>query len=186
MTDLLENINQRHAAQFTAAYNAGSRKFDMMGGRRSGKSYFIEQFLLTRVLSGMSVNVATMTAEQGRLGAYEDCKTILASMPAGLQQYYEVMKNPREIVCKSTPNGRSGRGHFKSFQDAETAKGIACDWVFINEANKFSLQQYYDLAANARKGVILDYNPQGRFWVDDLNVTPLQCSKEILVLRNLS
>lgn len=161
------------------AKRRGVTPIALQGARRASKTYTVCQFLLVQMLTEGDVCVfASMTNEQGRLGAYEDCKTILASMPAGLQQYYEVMKNPREIVCKSTPNGRSGRGHFKSFQDAETAKGIACDWVFINEANKFSLQQYYDLAANARKGVILDYNPQGRFWVDDLNVKPLKCSWE--------
>lgn len=149
----------------------------LQGARRSSKTYTICQFLLVQMLTEGDVCVfASMTNEQGRLGAYEDCKTILESMPAGISQYFDVMKTPREINCKSTPNGRQGRATFKSFSDAETAKGVACDWVFINEANKFSLQQYYDLAANARKGVIMDYNPQERFWVDKLDVTPLRCS----------
>ena len=56
---------------------------------------------------------------------------------------------------------------FRSYQDAETAKGGACDWVFINEGNKFSKQQYLDLSANARKGVIVDFNPNKHFWVEE-------------------
>lgn len=155
----------------------GTTPIALQGARRASKTYTVCQFLLIQMLTEGDVCVfASMTNEQGRLGAYEDCKTILSNSPAGLQQYFEILKSPREIICKSTPNGRSGRGHFKSFADAETAKGVACDWVFINEANKFSLQQYYDLAANARKGVILDYNPQARFWVDDLHVKPLKCT----------
>jgi copper chaperone CopZ len=69
-------------------------------------------------------------------------------------------------------NGRSGRsggrrGEDGDFDDPETAKGSACDWVFMNEANKFTLQQYLDLAANARKGVVIDYNPNQHFCIDD-------------------
>lgn len=155
----------------------GVTPLKLQGARRASKTYSICQFLLFQILEEGDVCVfASMTNEQGRLGAYEDCKTILANSPAGFRQYFEVMKSPREIVCRSTPGGRSGVAHFKSFQDAETAKGVACDWVFINEANKFSLQQYYDLAANARKGVILDYNPQQKFWSEDVGGALLQCT----------
>lgn len=78
-------------------------------------------------------------------------------------------KSPRKITCKrnNTSSGRSGVLEFASFDDPERAKGSACDWVFINEANKFTLQQYLDLAANARKGVVIDYNPNNHFWIDD-------------------
>lgn len=149
----------------------------LQGARRASKTYTTCQFLLTQMLQYGDVCVfASMTNEQGRLGAYEDCKTILSNMPKGVAQWYEVKKSPREIACLNVVGGRSGRAHFKSFADAETAKGVACDWVFINEANKFSLQQYYDLAANARKGVILDYNPQVHFWVEQLGVEPLKCT----------
>lgn len=159
------------------AKDTGKNVVALQGARRASKTYTVCQFLLIQMLTEGDVCVfASMTNEQGRLGAYEDCKTILSNAPAGLQQYFETLKSPREIQCKSTPNGRCGVGYFKSFQDPETAKGVACDWVFINEANKFTLQQYYDLAANARKGVILDYNPQAKFWVDELHVKPLKCT----------
>lgn len=159
----------------------GKRRGDhimaLQGARRASKTYTACQFLLVQMLTEGDVCVfASMTSEQGRKGAYEDCKTILRDMPVGISQYFETLKTPREIHCKSTPNGRAGVAYFSSFQDPETAKGVACDWVFINEANKFTLQQYYDLAANARKGVILDYNPQAHFWVEDLKVKPLKCT----------
>lgn len=161
MIDLLENINQRHAAQFTAAYNAGSRKFDMMGGRRSGKSYFIEQFLLTRVLSGMSVNVATMTAEQGRLGAYADISDILAASPNYVDKF-EITRSPREVRHKYS----RGRMFFNSYDNGEKAKGIACDWLWMNEGNNFTEQQYIDLSASVRCGVIVDRNPNSECFTE--------------------
>ena len=80
-----------------------------------------------------------------------------------------MFKSPRRIVCKrnNTTSGREGVLEFASFDDPETAKGTVCDWVFMNEANKFTYQQYLDLAANARKGVICDFNQNKHFWIED-------------------
>ena len=147
----------------------------LQGGRRSGKTYTIMQWLLVQVVNeGDTVVVASMTQDQGKAGAYDDLKTILRSASfSAFNPYFDILKSPREVNAKAPKRGRLGGLSFRSFQDPETAKGGACDWVFINEANKFTLQQFYDLQANARKGVILDYNPQEHFWVEDIGVTPL-------------
>lgn len=158
-------INKKIATYFRERIAQNKNTFVLCGGRRSGKTYFACQFLLGRVSLGESVNVASMTMEQGRLGAYADCKTIIQ---ANYEQWFEVQKSPRQINAKfKAENGKKGTMFFNSYQDAETAKGIACDWLFINEANNFSKQQYTDLMANVRKGVIIDYNPNILFWVDD-------------------
>lgn len=141
----------------------------LQGARRAGKTYTIMQWLLLNVYNDGDVCVvASMTNEQGRRGAYEDAKNILQSW-GGFSSLFTVFKSPRRIECErnNTTSGRAGVIEFASFDDPETAKGTACDWVFINEANKFTRQQYLDLAANARKGVILDYNPNNRFWIED-------------------
>lgn len=104
-----------------------------------------------------------MTAEQGRLGAYSDCKNIIAKEPY-FEAVFEVLTSPREIRHKF--NG--SKIFFHSYNNSETAKGIACDFLYINEANNFSLQQYWDLMANVRRGVFLDYNPNCKFWITDL------------------
>lgn len=159
------------------AKRKGRTPVKLRGARRASKTWTVCQWLLMQMLTEGDVCVfAAMTNDQGRLGAKEDCTNIINGMPAGLAQYYEIQKSPSQIICRSTPNGRHGVGIFKSFSDSETAKGVACDWVFINEANKFTYQQYLDLSANARKGVILDYNPNGRFWVDDLPNKELLCT----------
>lgn len=152
----------------------------LQGARRAGKTYTICQWLLLQAYNEGDVCViASMTNEQGRRGAYEDCTTILNSWGA-FGDLFEVFKSPRRIVCKrtNTTSGRAGVLEFASFDDPETAKGAACDWVFMNEGNKFTRQQYLDLAANARKGVIVDYNPNQHFWIED-ETTPadvLLCS----------
>ena len=161
MTDLLTNINQKHAHAFTSAYDTGVRRFDFMGGRRSGKSYFIEQFLLSRVLAGMVVNVATMTDTQGRLGAYADVCDILHASP-NFNRRFEITKSPREVRDTRT----KGRMFFNSYQASERAKGIACDWLWMNEANNFTEQQYIDLSASVRCGVICDRNPNSECFTE--------------------
>lgn len=137
--------------------------FVFCGGRRSGKTYGILQFLLLRCagVKPFVVNIASMTSEQGRLGAYADCKNIISDHPDEFGRF-EVFSSPREI---RHPNG--SRIFFNSYQNSETAKGIACDYLYLNEANNFSKQQYTDLLANVRKGVFIDYNPNDKFWVDD-------------------
>lgn len=103
-----------------------------------------------------------MTQEQGRLGSHSDAKDIIRTHPATFGNY-EVLESPREIRNKKTGT----RIFFNSYADSETAKGVACDYLFLNEANKFSKQQYIDLAVNARRGIFIDYNPTKRFWIDD-------------------
>ena len=141
----------------------GKTTFVLRGGRRSGKTFGILKFLMLwcERYAGTVVNVASMTAEQGRLGAYADAKTIISLAPAVFGDA-EVLSSPREIRFA---NG--SRMHFNQYSNSETAKGIACDWLFLNEANNFSKQQYTDLKANARLGTFLDYNPNIKFWTDD-------------------
>jgi len=154
----------------------GAPVIALQGGRRSGKTYTIMQFLLLQAYNeGDTSIVASMTSDQGKAGAYDDSKTILRSESFGfMRPWFSILKSPREINAKFARDRKQGSISFRSFADPETAKGGACDWVFINEANKFTKQQFYDLQANARKGVIIDYNPQVHFWVDDLEVEPLQ------------
>lgn len=155
------NVNGKLSAYDRSRPNAHHLIF--CGGRRSGKTYFICQWLLAHCAKyERIVNVATMTQEQGRLGAFADMKNIIASEPL-LNTYCSVFESPREIRF---PNG--SRIHFNSYKNSETAKGIACDYLYINEANNFTKQQYIDLVANVRRKTFIDFNPNRHFWVNDL------------------
>ena len=142
---------------------AGAFIYVLKGGRRSGKTYAILQNLLIECNNnaGELVNVASMTMEQGRLGAYADLKNIING-DAYFSEICTIYKSPREIRLR---NGSTF--FFNSYADSETAKGIACDWLYLNEANKFTKQQFLDLRANVRKGVFIDYNPNEKFWIED-------------------
>lgn len=155
--------------KITDYLNSGRSVMAIQGARRASKTYTIMQWLLLSAYNNGDVClVVSMTAEQGRTGAYEDANTILRSWGT-FGDLFEIGKSPRRIVCKrtNTRSGRQGVIEFTAYDDPERGKGIACDWVFLNEANKFSRQQYLDAAANARKGVVCDFNPNKHFWIED-------------------
>ena len=105
-----------------------------------------------------------MTQTQGRLGAYDDFKTIIQDHPT-FNSVFDCLQSPLEIRNKA--NG--GKIIFNSYTKGMTAKGIACDWLFVNEANAFDQLQVANLRANVRKGWIIDYNPDVQdFWAEDL------------------
>ena len=160
MTDkpLILSVSPSLLAKFMPLYKQGVRRFDFMGGRRSGKTWFILQKLINRMVKGDIVSVATMTENQGEMGAYADTLDIINGSPA-LLPYVTIGKSPKVIKAS---NG--GKMFFKSYTDPERAKGIKCDWLYINEANNFSEQQYIDLSASVRKGVFIDRNPNSRCW----------------------
>lgn len=169
------NINKKLVTYLEHGIRNGQSLFAIQGGRRAGKTFNILQWLLLRMWNfGEQVIIASMTQDQGREGAYADVKEILRLWQP-LDQYFEVLKQPREVTCarNNTPSGRQGKMIFRSYQDAETAKGGATDWVFINEGNKFTKKQYIDLSANARMGVIVDFNPNEHFWIDEFDTNPL-------------
>lgn len=144
----------------------GRTLYALRGGRRSGKTFNIMIWLIGKAAIGDTIITATMTDDAGTKGAYADAKEILRLW--GVEPCFHVLSSPKEIRATSrAEDGRQGVIYFKSYADPESAKGGACDWVFINEANKFTYQQYLDLAANARKGVICDYNPNEHFWIED-------------------
>ena len=148
---------------FRRRYHEDAHVNILKGGRRSGKTWHTLQWLGMRCVAFPRhiVSVAAMTNDQGRLGSFADMGEIADHFPA-LFNGVDPNTSPLEIRY---PNG--SKMIFKSYRRSETAKGIACDDLFINEANNFTYQQYVDLRANVRKQTFFDYNPNFKFWVDD-------------------
>lgn len=160
---IIEQINKSMAAYIEERRKAGKHTFAFEGGRRSGKTICISQFLLLRAYNhGEVVNIATMTEDQGRNGVYTDMCMIISDCPT-LSNYAVMTASPMRILFSS-----GGKIIFKSYKNSETAKGFACDWLYANEANNFSLQQVTDLRANVRKGSFFDWNPCEPFWANDM------------------
>lgn len=153
----------------TERADKGITPMGVYGSRRCSKTWTISQFALYRAYDfGEEWIFASMTETQGDAGAFSDCKNIIATNDAWVGDF-TITNSPRRITCNVIRDRRYGKIVFRSFRDSATAKGAACDWIYINEANKFTEQQYYALTANARKGVIVDYNPEeSEFWAERL------------------
>lgn len=145
-------------------YHEGAHTAILKGGRRSGKTWHLLQWAALRCVyfPRRVVSVAAMTNDQGRLGSFADMGEIIEAFPA-LFNGTDPNTSPLEIRY---PNG--SKMVFKSYRRSETAKGIKCHDLFINEANCFTYQQYVDLRANVTGMTFLDYNPNFKFWVDDI------------------
>ena len=174
MTDkpLILSVSPSLLAKFKPLYQQGVRLFDFMGGRRSGKTWFILQRLIGCAVRGDIVSVATMTENQGEMGSYADTLDIINGSPA-LLPYVTIGKSPKVIKFAG-----GGKMFFKSYTDPERAKGIKCDWLYINEANNFTKQQYVDLSASVRKGVFIDRNPNSRCWSEEMGFTLIHSTFE--------
>ena len=174
MTDkeLILSTSSSLLAKFKPLFKQGVRLFDFMGGRRSGKTWFILQRLIGRAVKGDIVSVATMTENQGEMGAYADTLDIINGSPS-LLPYVTIGKSPKVIKFAG-----GGKMFFKSYTDPERAKGIKCDWLYINEANNFTKQQYIDLSASVRKGVFIDRNPNSRCWSEEMGFTLIHSTWE--------
>ena len=171
-TELIARVSPTLQARYIPLAKGGVRLFDFMGGRRSGKTWFILQKLIGRTIKGDIVSVATMTENQGEMGAYADAIDIINGSPSVLP-YVTLGKSPKVIKAR---NG--GKMFFKSYTDPERAKGIKCDWLYINEANNFTKQQYIDLSASVRKGVFIDRNPNSRCWSEEMGFTLIHSTWE--------
>ena len=170
--ELIVSTSPSLLAKFKPLYKQGVRLFDFMGGRRSGKTWFILQRLIGRAVKGDIVSVATMTENQGEMGAYADTLDIINGSPS-LLPYVTIGKSPKVIKFAG-----GGKMFFKSYTDPERAKGIKCDWLYINEANNFTKQQYIDLSASVRKGVFIDRNPNSRCWSEEMGFTLIHSTWE--------
>lgn len=159
------NCNRKAFVFLERAAQCGRSPIVLYGGRRAAKSYSIAQWLLLRIYNECEqVQVVSVTDTQGREGAYAD----MCEIAVEFGDAFEIHKTPREFITNFKRNGRQGRVRFQSFDDSAKAKGGAVDWVWLNEGNLLTYQHYIDISVNARKGVIIDFNPTGRFWLNDL------------------
>jgi phage terminase large subunit len=56
---------------------------------------------------------------------------------------------------------------FFSADTEEKLRGPQRDWLFVNEANLLTQEEFAQLFMRTRDRVFLDFNPVGRFWLDD-------------------
>ncbi len=58
-------------------------------------------------------------------------------------------------------------------------KGLRCDVLYLNEANKTTFEKCREILSRAKR-VMLDYNPNSHFWVDE-HIIPREDAEELVL-----
>lgn len=135
--------------------------FVIQGGQGAGKTIAI----LMLIIDYVERNKSEITICSAELSKLKD---------TALNDYIKIMQDYNYYNDKRYNKSETlytyGAGHFVEFlglDKKDVGKGRRRKIVYINEANKTTLQQYTDITARADL-VIIDYNPDGYFYGTDL------------------
>lgn len=135
------------------------KNFIFQGGQGAGKTYSILAMLIDLALKKKrNIIVASEELTKMRRTVIKDFITILKST----ERF-----NPNRF--KMGTEYTFGNGSVISFiglDKDDVGKGLRCDILYINEANKTSYDKVHELIARAKRR-IFDYNPNTVFWIDE-------------------
>ena len=137
----------------------------MYWSHNSSKSYSIMQVLVTMALEnkGWEIVVAGSTIPKLK----EDVMKIMAQIIIGNPNVRKFVKS-FNIQDRRYVFTTGSSMEFKSYEDAEMAKGGKHDILYINEATRFDYATFAILNRNSRIRTFIDYNPTFRFWVHEI------------------
>ena len=126
----------------------------LQGGTRSGKSYSALQWILVRALSepNIVISVVRKSFPSMRVSIMRDWISILKELGIWEEERWSATEH-----VYSFDNG--SMVEFMSIDSAEKRKGSARDYLFVDECNELSQEDYFQLFIRTRKKTIIAYNP---------------------------
>lgn len=149
---------------FQKNWEAGSRVVVNEGGTRSSKTYSIAQVFALKLL-------------QERGAVFTICrKTLPALRQSAMKDYLHILKevgiykvedhNKTELIYRFPE--RDNQVEFIAVDDPQKIRGRKRDYLWMNEANEFTLEDFRQLMLRTQKQAFLDYNPSDEFhWIYD-------------------
>lgn len=156
---------------FQKNWNATSRIVVNQGGTRSSKTYSILQVLILKMLGtgGQTLSIARKTMPALKSSVMRDFFTILNEL--GL--YDESSHNRAD----NTYHLHGNLIEFFSLDQPQKKRGAKRDYLFMNEANEFTFEDFTQLSLRTTKQIFLDYNPSDEFhWIYDKVVPRNDCT----------
>lgn len=161
--EVLKNVElaDKNIRFLLESLRAGRRYAVLRGGTRSGKTYAALRFLFVNGWVGTYkiASVVAASVPHLRRGALRDFKKIIGP----LAHRVEYRASERLFIF---PSGAILE--FFSADDSAKLRGAQRDWLFINEVNLIDEESFQELDVRTRQFVIMDFNPVGRFWLNDL------------------
>ena len=132
----------------------------LYGGTRSGKTYSILQYLFVEAMRGSFrlASVVSRSFSHINRGALREFREIISPV-------YSLIDENKTFLTYKFPTGAVIE--FFSADTEEKLRGPQRDWLFVNEVNLLTQDEFAQLFMRTKDRVFLDFNPVGRFWLDD-------------------
>ena len=156
---------------FHKAYGSKTRITCSQGGTRSSKTYSLCQLFIVKCLeeTGKTYTICRKTLPALKGTAYRDVLNILKE----LELYREENHNKSELSYKLNGNLLE----FISVDHPQKIRGRKRNYLWLNEANEFTYEDWQQLILRTTEKIYLDYNPSDPYsWIYDKVVVRDDCT----------
>jgi phage terminase large subunit len=137
---------------FEHLLEADKRVTQHIGGTRSGKTYAILQYLITKALEETNtITIVRKTIPSLKRTVIKDFKDILTKLNIWDENSFNITDRIYKIGNSSV--------QFISTDDADKLRGIKSNILFIDEASEIDEESYFQLSIRTTGRIILAYNP---------------------------
>lgn len=140
----------------------------IQGGQGAGKTMAILMLLINHASSQANKEIFVASDELSKMRI-----TVIKDFLKCMQAFgiFDVRRWTDGVLYKF-PNGSFIR--FLGLDKEDIGKGLRSDIMFVNEANKTKFDTYRELTSRAKR-VILDFNPNKKFWAHTEVITRADC-----------
>lgn len=138
----------------------GKRKnFIFQGGQGAGKTYSILAMLIDLALDKKrEIIIASEELTKMRRTVIKDFENIMQAL--------QLFDANRFRAGTEYTFANESKISFIGLDKDDVGKGLRCDILFINEANKTTYEKVHELISRAKRR-LYDYNPNTTFWIDE-------------------
>jgi phage terminase large subunit len=156
---------------FHKAYNSNTRITCLQGGTRSSKTYSLCQLFIVKALreTGKVFTICRKTLPALKGTAYRDVLELLKELGLYSEEYH----NKSELSYSLNGN----LIEFISVDQPQKIRGRKRNYLWLNEANEFTYEDYQQLILRTTEKVYLDYNPSDPYsWIYEKVITRDDCT----------
>ena len=158
----MSTLEINYGPVFIKNWKADSKIVVNQGGTRSGKTYSLLQLLIVKAFEnkGKVFTIVRKSLPSLKMTAYRDFFEILNN----LDLYSETDHNKSDY----TYNLNGNLFEFVSLDQPQKKRGARRDFLFCNEANELSWEDFFQLLVRTSEKIWIDYNPSDSFhWIYD-------------------
>lgn len=149
-----ENLSQMDVTRIYELNRDAKHRIVMNeGGTRSSKTWSLAQLFVTKLHEedGIVITICRKTLPSLKATAMKDFIDILKANG----QYDEASHNKTDHIYRF----RNSEVEFVSIDEPQKIRGRKRDYLWMNEANEFELEDFRQLALRTTKQIFMDFNP---------------------------